>query len=424
MIGPPLGHPDYNPTFAPYTAYAEVQDTLTFSGTLTAPDNLVNVEILRVTLTAGQTSITSAEVSTAYQQLASAVLGNADVQGNLTVQGTATVIGTMSAAPAAASGDVAVVGDTNSGNIVFSGTVGAAPAAASGQAVTLGQVQSGGVVLEGGIAAGAIHRGQLNTATASGSLALGQNAQGTYTLTGGNFSMWTFSGNAALGIMSSESGLVTFNPAVVLGGSPNQGAGIVGMMNPSMSSGGTGYIQENYVNSSPPYNFGGCFVYVAYDAQGAIIGISAALDPVWAHNGSHSIVPTHRSKAGKPMVYQDMLDGMIFSEAMKDASRRLAYLRGELVKVRGETEITTDYKDLDKETRPHPFGSSSIARVVLMDPDSQPANRITDMLRAGCAQEIVTMIADGDLIFGNKVVKNPRAPSSVQVVKAKLRGAA
>ena len=121
------------------------------------------------------------------------------------------------------------------------------------------------------------------------------------------------------------------------------------------------------------------------------------------------------------MVYQDMLDGMIFSEAMKNASRRLAFLKGELQKDRGEVEITIDYKDLDKEAFPHPFGSDSVARVVLMHPEGPLANRITDMLKAEHAAEIVKMVEDGDLIINGDGIIHPYAPSSIQVVKAKLR---
>ena len=213
--------------------------------------------------------------------------------------------------------------------------------------------------------------------------------------------------------------------AITFGGGGNTGYGVLGFFNCSNAgvNGGpyTAWINENYINSSPPYNFGEAFIYAAYDKDGKIVGISAALDPTWAHHGPHSIVPTHRSKSGKPLVYQDMLDGVIFSEAMKDKARRLAYLKGELKKERGEVEITVAYKDLDKETHPHPFGSDSVARVVLMNPDGPLANRITDMLKAGHASEIVKMIEDGDLIIKGKGIIHPHAPSTVRVVKGVLR---
>lgn len=59
VVGPPVGHPDYNPNFAPYTAYLLTQDSMVFSVTTTVPDNSVNMNIAEFTLTAGQTTITA-----------------------------------------------------------------------------------------------------------------------------------------------------------------------------------------------------------------------------------------------------------------------------------------------------------------------------------------------------------------------------
>ncbi len=71
-VGPPVGHPDYNPSFSPYTAYSEQQDTLIFSATLTAPDNETTLFIASTVLSAGQTVITSS--STTGQVRAGAIL--------------------------------------------------------------------------------------------------------------------------------------------------------------------------------------------------------------------------------------------------------------------------------------------------------------------------------------------------------------
>ena len=252
-------------------------------------------------------------------------------------------------------------------------------------------------------------------------MAVGSQGNAVYYLAGGNFSMWTYSGNSAGTGSGTDISLVP--------GAPGQGAGAIGIYNASTNgTTGTFYIQENYINSSPPYNFGESFVYVAYDAQGKIVGISAALDPTWGHHGPNSIVPTHYREIGKPgtpayqrkpMIYQDMLDGMIFSEAMKDASRRLAFLKGELTPERGEVEITIDYKDTDMHTHPHPFGSDAIAQVVLMHPDSPCNNGLVDMLKAGHASEIVKMIEDGDLIPDTGLIAHPHSP--IPTVKFKVR---
>ena len=70
--GPPVGHPDYNPSFSPYTAYSEQQDTLIFSATTTAPDNTDTLLICSTVLSAGQTTITTS--STSGQVRAGAIL--------------------------------------------------------------------------------------------------------------------------------------------------------------------------------------------------------------------------------------------------------------------------------------------------------------------------------------------------------------
>lgn len=67
VIGPPKGHPDYNPANAPFQFYSVVQDTLTLSATTTAPDNSTMFEIGRTTLSAGQTSITSLDTTNQVQ---------------------------------------------------------------------------------------------------------------------------------------------------------------------------------------------------------------------------------------------------------------------------------------------------------------------------------------------------------------------
>lgn len=59
VIGPQPGHPDYDPTFIPYTAYAQQVDSLSLSASLTAPDNQTTFELARGTLAAGATGITN-----------------------------------------------------------------------------------------------------------------------------------------------------------------------------------------------------------------------------------------------------------------------------------------------------------------------------------------------------------------------------
>ncbi|MDD2878494.1 MAG: hypothetical protein PHZ23_14845 [Acidiphilium sp.] len=73
IVGPPPGHPNYNPNFVPYTGYLNTVDSLALSSSTTAADNSTTFEIGRTTLTAGQTSITS--MSTQYVFPAAPMIG-------------------------------------------------------------------------------------------------------------------------------------------------------------------------------------------------------------------------------------------------------------------------------------------------------------------------------------------------------------
>lgn len=56
IVGPPPGHPDYDPNFVPFTGYLTSLDTLSIAPSLTPADNVTTFELFRTTLTAGQTA--------------------------------------------------------------------------------------------------------------------------------------------------------------------------------------------------------------------------------------------------------------------------------------------------------------------------------------------------------------------------------
>ena len=78
VIGPPIGHPDYNPSFAPYTAYGETVDSLSITLSTTAPNNQTVFELGRIVLTSGQIAVTS--VTTSYQVNCELYISAIDIQ--------------------------------------------------------------------------------------------------------------------------------------------------------------------------------------------------------------------------------------------------------------------------------------------------------------------------------------------------------
>ena len=63
VVGPPEGHPDYNPTFAPFQWYLEDLDTLAISASTTPPDNVTTFALAQLPLSVGQSNITQGSIS-------------------------------------------------------------------------------------------------------------------------------------------------------------------------------------------------------------------------------------------------------------------------------------------------------------------------------------------------------------------------
>ncbi len=84
IVGPPIGHPDYNPNFSPTTAYSGKVASLAVAVQSGAPDNLTVFELARCTLATGATGVT---LSTANQLRS----GPAAVRPEVLVTGSAAV---------------------------------------------------------------------------------------------------------------------------------------------------------------------------------------------------------------------------------------------------------------------------------------------------------------------------------------------
>lgn len=101
VIGPPVGHPDYSTEFVPYVAYASLEETLILTPTTTVPDNKTVIELGRVTLSAGQTAITS--FNTSFQQEASLLINALALSGDVTGQFSSNIISRLQGTPVSAS---------------------------------------------------------------------------------------------------------------------------------------------------------------------------------------------------------------------------------------------------------------------------------------------------------------------------------
>ncbi len=79
VVGPPPGHPDYDPTFTPYVLYNQIWDTLRIQilSSNTTIDNVAVVELFRLQLAAGQTSISGSLIDYSKRPIAVPLAYNA-----------------------------------------------------------------------------------------------------------------------------------------------------------------------------------------------------------------------------------------------------------------------------------------------------------------------------------------------------------
>ena len=163
VIGPPVGHPDYNPSFAPYTAYGEAVDSLSITLSTTAPNNQTVFELGRVVLTSGQTAVTS--VTTSYQVNCKLYISAIDVQpvknaiqiGQITSTNQALISGVVPSGVSnnliqfLVNGSNVFIVDVN-GNITSAGNLTVSGSITSGAITTSGLITANGGIATSSIA--------------------------------------------------------------------------------------------------------------------------------------------------------------------------------------------------------------------------------------------------------------------------------
>jgi len=214
---------------------------------------------------------------------------------------------------------------------------------------------------------GAIHQAELSTTTASSSVSVTADGNNSLTLAGGTWSWWTASAD------SNNNQLIGF-------GNGNTAAGVIGLRNED--TGGASslsfYIDERYVNSSPPYDMGDGdvygFIYLLIDnVTKEIQGTQIAKDPTWAHNGTTDIRPTRKTTDGR--FYKRIADTPFTFNQVKNNPIQLEQYLNAIISFNAdpiangkEVEITRAYKNSDMNFYPHPFGIVELGQsVVLID---------------------------------------------------------
>ena len=269
------------------------------------------------------------------------------------------------------------------------------------------------------IAAGAVHQGELATATAAGSIAIPGSTDVSYALTGGTYSWWTASATAN---------------RVPAFGAGDQPAGVIGIHNSGIA--GTLYIDERYISASPPYNLGDgdvpLFIHLLIDSNSNIVGKNIAPDPTWAYHGDHIITPQRICKVtGKQYRVERIIEGtgLTLRQAISQKSKAYDdYIAGRKSLVTEEIEITCEYKNSDMEIHSNPWCQNDASffadkTAVLVDPVGPMIEQLAEMSQELGPRHIMQLIED-DYLRVDSTEINRASPLELKVHQLKWRNSA
>lgn len=172
-------------------------------------------------------------------------------------------------------------------------------------------------------------------------------------------------------------------------------------------AGGIAYLQERYVQASPPYNLGDgeipLFVFALVDKNGTVKAMYTAPEAPWHNNGPTSIKPDVYGRDGRRFkcVRHEFCEEMFFQDPSM-ATHKLV-------------EITQAVKQADMPIIPHPFLGNDLTglTVVLIDPVSDHTWRAAELFADAHDEH-------HDLYYKNKLTidnarLNRKGPPGVQV---------
>ena len=280
------------------------------------------------------------------------------------------------------------------------------------EAVTSDTIRAGAVD-QTAVGDAAIGQGELKTTTASGSISVEPNADGTYALAGHTYSWWTASGT------SSDTVLMAW-------GGVNTAAGVIGVFNDYDSGNRSFYVDERFIQSSPPWDSFGLgevclFVYILLNrTTGEIEGTQISPEPIWAYHGPTIITPHGTDKAGNKYRRVQSFPYRL-KEALADRAKMEEYKAALATPVYENKIIDQDYKNADMDIIPHPFGNiTANQQVVILEPTGLLCDQLGMMHDAG------ENIRDDILLakyvnITRTVIDAPRVPAGVLLVRASLK---
>lgn len=256
--------------------------------------------------------------------------------------------------------------------------------------------------------AGTVNQSKLFTTTASGSTSTAiVTFEAAYALVGGTYSWWT------------ASAITTSTTRVGLGNG-DTAAGTIGFG--GTVSGTAIYIDERYVQASPPYRYGPLFITLMLSKSGGIIGSQIAEDPIWAYHGPTNIsIEYYKGDRGYRKCC--FVDGVPLCKALSDKNTMSRFIENDLETQEIEVEVTLDYKDSDAKLIYHPFGIvPEGATVLLIRPETGFIDKLHTILKEDHAGTVRDLFLNNYIDIDNSSdIALPGLPNHFKSYNAKWR---
>ena len=198
----------------------------------------------------------------------------------------------------------------------------------------------------------------------------------------------------------------------------------------SNSGGGTInpiYIQEYYVQASPPYNLGDgeipLFIFLLLDSSDINLAISTSPEAPWHYNGPTNIkADFYRNGKGYRLRRDMSAVPFTLEDAKSDPVKLDEYMAAFKAAPIIEEEITQSIKNADMPLIPHPFMGNDLSgkTVVMLDPVCDLMWHLADMCECHDKFNLNELLHEGHIVVNNQPL-NRAGPPGVPVVGFKWK---
>lgn len=257
------------------------------------------------------------------------------------------------------------------------------------------------------ISSGAVHQGELDTGQGEVSTTINNT---NITLAGGEYGFYP---NVKL------SG---FNTCAIKIADSFSGVSYVCNVNIQCDALATGYVNQRYINSSPPHKIKNLdyrdFIFIKISNSGDIISTWIATDPPWYHNGPTRVTPNIKKGKGKKF-RRDRVIPENLKEIRKSNPEK--YYKDLLEIPYTDFEITSEFKNSDMGVIPHPFASAQPSDNIIIIEPNQDGDYMTvcDLFSDG--ESICELLHEGNLIVDQTQIPTDGKPPGVPMHRIKWK---